>query len=102
MNTTEFNTNNPAIYRATAKLWEAINDDAVPESVRSAIIADVANEISNIVAQLDFSRREVITQLYPLCIELSRIASHDPPPPGSLAAKVADAREWRDRMRRAA
>ena len=81
MNTTEFNTNDPEIYRATAKVWEAVSDPATPESIRMAITDEIAQEVAGIIPQLDFSNRAVITQLYPLVLELGRVAMFDPQGP---------------------
>lgn len=85
MNTTEFNTNDPEIYRATAKVWEAISDPATPETIRMAVTDEIAQEISNIVHQLDYTDRAVITQLYPLILELERSARFTPEPNKAFA-----------------
>ncbi|HEU0174971.1 MAG TPA: hypothetical protein VFV58_11995 [Blastocatellia bacterium] len=81
MNTTEFNTDDPRIYRATAKMWEAISDPATPEAIRMAMTEEIAFEISRIIPLLDFSNRAVVTQLYPLVLELGQTALFDPDGP---------------------
>jgi len=88
MNTTEFYTNDPEIYRAVAKVWEAISDDATPEPIKMAIGEEICHEITSIIPKLDFRHRAVIVALYPLVLELGRVALFDPDAPTDRPVKV--------------
>lgn len=59
-------------YRSASQIACLIENDSTPNNVKTALVEEVTNEITDIVKRLNFSDTYVIEHLYPMLKDLEQ------------------------------